>query len=139
MSGYAGDVTSKEAWEILNRDPNAVLVDCRTQAEWSFVGVPDLGELGKEPFFLAWQVYPQMQLNPAFAEQLAAAGVDAEKTVLFLCRSGARSRAAAIEMTKRGYERAFNVSDGFEGGPDEHGHRGRREGWKAAGLPWRQS
>jgi rhodanese-related sulfurtransferase len=56
-----------------------------------------------------------------------------------LCRSGARSRAAAIAMTRAGLERAYNVAGGFEGELDENRHRGLRNGWKAAGLPWKQS
>ena len=137
--GYAGDVTSAEAWKLLSEDPDAVLVDVRTHAEWTFVGVPDLRPLQREPVLIPWQSYPDMQVNPSFGDQLAAAGVSPDATVLFLCRSGARSRAAAIEMTARGYGRALNVSDGFEGGHDDGGHRGRVDGWKAAGLPWVQN
>ena len=141
MSGdqYAGDVTASEAWALLAEDPDAVLVDVRTHAEWTFVGVPDLRQLQREPVLVPWQAYPDMQVNTAFADQLVAAGVSGESTVLFLCRSGARSRAAAIEMTSRGYKRALNVSDGFEGNHDDAGHRGQTEGWKAAGLPWVQN
>jgi rhodanese-related sulfurtransferase len=58
--------------------------------------------------------------------------------VLFLCRSGARSRAAAVALTGLGFAKAFNVAGGFEGDPDGERHRGNINGWKAAGLPWRQ-
>ena len=58
--------------------------------------------------------------------------------MLIICRSGQRSRQAAVALTARGYSRCYNVSDGFEGGHDEERHRGTREGWKRAGLPWRQ-
>ena len=71
-------------------------------------------------------------------DQIAAAGVDKDTTLLFLCRSGARSKAAAIAMTDLGFTRAYNVSEGFEGNLDGNGHRGVAEGWKAAGLPWQQ-
>jgi rhodanese-related sulfurtransferase len=84
-----------------------------------------------------------MAPNPAFAaqtaEKLRAAGADAETPVLFLCRSGARSRAAAIAMTKAGFSKAYNVAGGFEGDLDQTRHRGARNGWKAEGLSWRQS
>ncbi len=135
---YAGDVNPSDAWSILSEDPKAVLIDCRTQPEWTFVGVPDLGGLGKETLFVPWQVFPTMQQNPAFGDQIAAAGVDKDATLLFLCRSGARSKAAAIAMTDLGFAHAYNVSEGFEGNLDENGHRGVAEGWKAAGLPWQQ-
>ncbi|MFQ5774449.1 MAG: rhodanese-like domain-containing protein [Kiloniellaceae bacterium] len=139
MAGeYAGDVSSRAAWDILARDPHAVLVDVRTEPEWRYVGLPDLADLGKRTVCVSWQVYPDMRHNPRFAEELEREGVSAERTVLLLCRSGQRSRDAAITLTARGYRRCYNVADGFEGPPDERRHRGARDGWKAVGLPWRQ-
>jgi rhodanese-related sulfurtransferase len=136
--GYAGDVTPTQAWSILKDAPNAVLIDVRTQPEWVFVGVPDLGPIGKRAGFVPWQVFPSMQVNPEFAKQVQAAGAAPGEPVLFLCRSGARSRAAAIALSKLGYGRAYNVSGGFEGPHDANKHRGATDGWKAAGLPWVQ-
>ena len=135
---YAGDLSVRESWDLLARDKDAVLVDCRSEAEWSFVGTPDLSSLGGKPVFVPWQTYPGMRPNLKFADQLRQAGVSAERTVLFLCRSGGRSKSAAIAMPAAGYSRCYNVAGGFEGGHDEVRHRGRREGWKAAGLPWIQ-
>ena len=140
--GYAGDLAPREAWNMLAADDRAVLVDCRTQAEWAFVGIPDLGGLGRQALLVPWQTFPDMSANPAFVEQvaaqMAAQGEEREAPVLFLCRSGQRSRAAAITMTARGYERCYNVSDGFEGPPDGAQHRGTVAGWKAEELPWKQ-
>lgn len=140
---YAGDVTPEDAWSSLAADEAAALVDVRTVAEWSFVGVPDLGQLAKRPLFHEWQSYPSMQVDPAFADRLAealqAAGAGAETPVYFLCRSGGRSQAAAIAMTARGYARCFNILGGFEGPLDGARHRGHSAGWKADGLPWMQS
>ena len=138
-SGYAGDLSSREAWEVLEREPNAALVDVRTKAEWGFVGVPDLSGLGKQAVLVCWQDYPTMQVNPNFVEAVAAAGVAKEAPVLLLCRSGQRSRMAAQALTAAGYRTCYNVADGFEGGHDAQGHRGRLEGWKASELPWRQN
>ena len=139
MNGqYAGDVSSPEAWEMLERDPQAVLIDVRTEPEWRFVGVPDPSGIERRTVCVSWQVYPGLCLNPDFIEQVAAAGVAPEQTLLLICRSGQRSRQAAVALTARGYSRCYNVSDGFEGGHDEERHRGTREGWKLAGLPWRQ-
>jgi rhodanese-related sulfurtransferase len=135
---YAGDVTSKEAWETLGREPGAVLVDVRTDAEWAFVGLPDLSQLGKGPILVPWQTFPDMRTNPNFAEEVGAKGVRHEQTVFLICRSGQRSRHAAMALTEAGYGPCFNVSDGFEGGHDAERHRGTTEGWKAAGLPWTQ-
>ena len=136
--GYAGDVEPKQAWEMLAKEPSAVLVDVRTDAEWGFVGVPDLSELGKDLVRVPWQRFPSMAMNADFASQVAANGVEQSSTLFFLCRSGQRSHAAAIAMTAAGYGPCYNVADGFEGPPDAERHRGTVAGWKFDGLPWRQ-
>ena len=132
------DVSPQAAWEALKTDPDAVLVDVRTDAEWNFVGLPDLSELGKKVVLIPWQMYPTMQVNSQFTENLRKAGVTPESRVYYLCRSGARSLAAGQAAQAAGFPQAFNVADGFEGpvGPD--GHRGGVAGWKAEGLPWVQ-
>jgi rhodanese-related sulfurtransferase len=135
---YAGDVAPREAWKILENDRAAILVDVRTDAEFSYVGVPDLSSLSKETSFVSWQMFPSMSVNPDFAEQVVSLGVTPETPILFLCRSGVRSRSAAQEMTARGYEKCYNVCEGFEGDPDTARHRGNVNGWKVAGLPWIQ-
>jgi len=135
---YAGDLTPQQAWEYLNNTPGAVLVDVRTKAEWSFVGVPDTDSTGQPARFVEWNTYPEGTQNPDFLDELAEAGVTSETPVVFLCRSGARSIAAAEAATAAGLGPAYNVLDGFEGATDSAGHRGSA-GWRAAGLPWRQS
>ncbi len=138
MANYAGDITPERAWQILASEGNAVLVDVRTKAEWSFVGVCDLGSLGKQPAFIEWQVFPSMERNELFGEAIESLDVPKEAPLLFLCRSGARSRSAAITTTECGYQACYNVAGGFEGDPNPERHRGRINGWKAAGLPWVQ-
>jgi rhodanese-related sulfurtransferase len=140
MSGqsYAGDVDSRHAWEILQEDPGATLIDVRTKPECRYVGHPDLKSLGKSAVFVEWQAYPDLAKNERFAEELREKGVAKDATLLLLCRSGARSKAAAILLTGLGYRHCYNVADGFEGPKDGEGHRGQSAGWKAAGLPWQQ-
>ena len=132
------DITPAETWEALRADPDAVLIDVRTDAEWNFVGLPDLAEAGKQPLLIPWQVYPSMQVNGAFAEHLRRAGLTPENKLFFICRSGARSHSAGMAAQAEGFGHAFNVADGFEGPVDAEGHRGKVAGWKADGLPWRQ-
>ena len=140
---YAGDLATDAAWTLLKDNPQAQLVDVRTMAEWSFVGVPDLSGIGREVHCVEWQSYPLMAINADFVSQtseaLRQAGAAAETPVLFLCRSGARSRAAAVAMTRAGFHHAYNIAGGFEGDMDQDRHRGNRNGWKATGLPWKQS
>jgi rhodanese-related sulfurtransferase len=138
---YAGDVSPAQAWAMLAGESDAVLVDVRSKAEWTFVGVPDLSKLGKRPLLIAWQTWQaagEMAPNGEFGGQMAAARIPLDAPVLFLCRSGGRSRSAAIAMTRAGYRRAYNISGGFEGSHDSDRHRGRTDGWKVSGLPWVQ-
>jgi rhodanese-related sulfurtransferase len=138
-AGYAGDVMPATAWTILSENKNAVLVDVRTRAEWSYVGLPELMAIGKKPVLLEWQVFPGMQQNSEFVSVLGNAVADKDTPLLFLCRSGARSAAAAKAMTAAGFSTCFNVAHGFEGPLNAEGQRGSAEGWKATGLPWRQT
>ena len=139
MTGnYAGDVSPREAWKILSSDKNALLVDVRTAPEWSFVGLPDLSTLGKRVLQQSWQVFPRMEVDPDFAARLGALAADRDAPILFICRSGARSRSAAMAMTAAGYSRCYNIANGFEGNHDAERHRGKLAGWKADGLPWTQ-
>ena len=142
-TGYAGDLLAIDAYWLLASDATSILIDVRTRAEWAYVGAPDIRTIGKIPYFLEWQSYPSMQVDQLFASRLGAtlesAGVERGAALVFLCRSGARSRHAAIAMTGAGWARCYNVSDGFEGSLDDSGRRGGACGWKAAGLPWVQS
>lgn len=132
-----GDLSPEQAWELLATDPEAVLVDVRTRAEWALVGMPDLSALGKRVLPLEWVTYPSGAPNGAFLDQLAAAGAAPGAPAVFLCRSGHRSVDAAEAAAAAGWSAAWNVLDGFEGELDAEGHRGAR-GWRARGLPWRQ-
>ncbi len=134
---YAGDVDPADSYAALQSDPDAVLVDVRTSAEWSYVGLPDLSQIGKRVIPLEWQRFPDGAPNGSFVEQLREAGVGEGAPIYFLCRSGVRSAAAAAVATAAGLGPAYNVSDGFEGPLDQDGHRAVA-GWKAVGLPWRQ-
>ena len=138
MADEIPEISPRDAWSLLEREPKAMLVDVRTEPEWNFVGVPDLSTIGKPLVRLAWQVYPQMAVDPGFADKLIAAGATPEHSLFFLCRSGARSLAAARLMASRGFARCYNVRDGFEGPADGARHRGQVAGWKHDGLPWVQ-
>lgn len=134
---YAGDITPQQAWELLQENPEAVLVDVRTDAEWKYVGVPETSSIGRRTVFVEWVGYPAGTPNVRFVDELRAAGIDGGP-VIFLCRSGQRSIGAAVAATAAGLAPSYNVLEGFEGALDAAGHRGA-EGWRATGLPWRQS
>ena len=127
---YAGALLPAEAHKLMLA--GAKLVDVRTKPELLYVGkVP--GALAVE-----WQTYPGNRENPEFIAELAAA-VPKDAPVMFLCRSGARSHAAADAATRAGWHSAYNVRAGFEGAKDAELHRNSVGGWRKAGLPWVQS
>ena len=127
--GYSGDVSPELAHRWW-KEGVAVLVDIRTDAERDWVGfIPGAPALE----FKHW---PGMQVDPQFGEKLRTI-VPAGKKAVLLCRSGIRSIAAAKAAEQVGIE-AYNILEGFEGDPDEQGHRNTRGGWRVRGLPWRQ-
>jgi len=128
---YAGAVTPKEAWR-LHAAGAAVIVDVRTAPERESVGrVPDA-------IAVEWRAYGAKEANPRFLGELEAA-VGRSDAVLFLCRSGVRSHHAAELAARAGFERAFNILEGFEGDLGSDQKRGMLGGWRRAGLPWVQS
>lgn len=138
-SGYAGDVLSVEAWEMLKNDPDAVLIDVRTVPEWMFVGVVDLTSLNKDPVYVSWREYPKMEVNENFVEQiLSVKKINKDSNIFFLCKIGGRSADAAIEMTNHGFTNCYNIAGGFEGDLNQDRQRGKENGWKSYNLPWEQ-
>ena len=96
---YAGDINPEKAWDLLKNNKDSHLIDCRTSAEWNFVGVPDLTNLGKNTHFVEWQSYPLMEKNENFLKEISDLGLSKDSTLIFICRSGARSRSAAEFLT----------------------------------------
>jgi len=139
------EIDPAEAYRHLESDSDAVLIDVRTRAEWAFVGMPDLSALGRPLWPLEWVTFPEMARNPDFLDEVASRiGGRPPGRPFFICRSGVRSMAAAqavaAMMARQGMQaHCTNVAEGFEGDLDENGQRGRKNGWKNKGLPWRQS
>ena len=128
--GYAGNVTPQEAWELVSSHVG-VLVDVRTAEERQFVGrVPD-------SIHVPWLIGPTLQRNPRFVRELETK-VRRDDVVLLLCRSGARSVAAAQALTESRFRNAFNILEGFEGELDDLHQRGNHSGWRFHRLPWSQ-
>lgn len=130
---YAGDLTPRQAWDLLASDEDALLVDVRTREEWEGVGVPDVPGAA----FVEWVSGQLRTPNPAFVDEVVAAGAAPGRPLVFLCRSGVRSMGAAQALTAAGLGPAYNVLQGFEGDPGPDGERGHT-GWRADGLPWRE-
>ncbi|MCR1161503.1 MULTISPECIES: rhodanese-like domain-containing protein [unclassified Paenarthrobacter] len=128
---YAGDLTPQDAWAKL--EAGAILVDVRTEGEWAHIGIPDTKATDNDPLFIQWNLAGGIP-NSRFIEDLRQqAPEDDGVELVFLCRSGQRSIAAAIAATQAGFT-AYNVLEGFEGEPDRYGER-TVNGWKNRGLP----
>ncbi len=128
---YAGDLTPQEAWDKLEQ--GAILVDVRTEGEWAHIGIPDTKATENDPLFIQW-TFPGGIPNPDFINDLnQQAPEDRSTELVFLCRSGQRSIAAAMAATQAGFT-SYNVLEGFEGDPDRFGER-TVNGWKNRGLP----
>lgn len=145
QSPHVSERSPQETWDILEQEPEAVLFDVRTDPEWGFVGLPDLSKLGNKMHCIEWAQYPGMSFNPRFLAEVKEALDGATPSKLFfLCRSGVRSLRAAEVVSEAlngdGHVcDCINVAEGFEGDLDASKRRGGLTGWKARGLPWRQS
>ncbi len=126
-------LTPQQSWDLMQANPEAVLIDVRTKVEHDFVGHP------LNAVHIPWKEAPDWQLNPQFIAQAKQAVKDSSVPVLLLCRSGARSLAAAEVLQQAGFKHLVNILDGFEGDIDKHKHRGNLGGWRFSQLPWEQS
>lgn len=130
---YAGAVTPQEAHAWVVADPNVMIVDVRTNAERDWIGKVQVNE--GQHAWVQWNLYPGGVRNAEFLTQLKDIA-SPDRVLLFLCRSGVRSRHAAALAAENGYRYSFDVLEGFEGDKDAHGHRKTVNGWCHAGLPW---
>lgn len=134
------EITPPEAWEILQSNPDAILVDVRTSMEFEYVGHP------MNAINIPWKEAPDWQINQDFVAQVKktlsdrkGAGEDIESLpVLTICRSGKRSMAAAEELIRQGFREVYNIEQGFEGDRDGAKHRSTINGWRFYNLPWEQ-
>ena len=68
---YKADLDPQQTFQKMQDDPQAVMIDVRTQAEWAYVGLPAVERLIR----LSWQEFPAMQVNENFVSQLEQAGL----------------------------------------------------------------
>ena len=135
------EISSQQAWEILEGDPQAVLLDVRTSMEYEYVGHP------LNAMHIPWMDAPDWNIDAGFVDKVREALVkrsgpdkNPESTVILaICRSGKRSQAAVEELAGHGFNHLYNIEDGFEGDMDNNKHRNTVNGWRVADLPWEQS
>jgi len=127
------NLVPQQAWEVLQSNAGAVLVDVRSKVEHAFVGHPP------GAIHIAWKEAPDWQVNNQFVADVKKVATNPNAPVLLLCRSGQRSLDAAKALENAGYQHLINIVDGFEGSLDANKHRGNLGGWRFVGLPWEQS
>ncbi|MBL8384196.1 MAG: rhodanese-like domain-containing protein [Burkholderiales bacterium] len=125
-------MTPREAYDFLRAHDDALLIDCRSEIEYFYVGHP-VGAI-----HVAWQEAPDWTINPDFAREVLREAKDKDRPILLICRSGKRTLDAARALEADGFADVTNVLHGFEGELDENFHRGTRSGWRHDGLPWEQ-
>ena len=149
-------IYANDAFELLKKDNNSFLVDVRTPEEVNFVGFVEPNSINNRLIFLPWQTLPHMNLNADFGEKLeesimAKSQVNSklphfkpslnliECKIIFICRSGSRSKQDANYSLNLGYKNCYNLAFGFEGELNNENQRGKINGWKASNLKWIQS
>jgi rhodanese-related sulfurtransferase len=125
-------VTPREAFESLAANPESLLIDCRSEIEFFYVGHP-VGAV-----HVAWQEAPDWTVNPDFSREVLAEAKSRERPVFLICRSGNRTLDAGRALEADGFVDVTNILHGFEGDLDDRSHRGNRNGWRHDGLPWEQ-
>jgi len=127
------NLTPRQSWDLMQQNPNAVLIDVRSKVEHGFVGHP-IGAI-----HIPWKEAPDWKVNAQFLRDVVNRVSNKNTPILLLCRSGQRSLDAAKALEDIGYQRLINIIDGFEGPLDAQNHRGNLGGWRFDNLPWVQN
>ena len=134
-------ISPEEAWDLVQNNPRALLIDVRSNMEYLFVGHPS------GAIHVPWIDEPEWNINPHFVQQIrqlllggvcrADSGANCAPIIL-ICRSGKRSLEAGKLLVTNGFGEVYNITEGFEGDLDVHHHRSSVGGWRFRGLPWEQ-
>ena len=133
-------ISPKEAYDLLKKNPQAVLIDIRSTMEHLMIGHP------RDAIHIAWLDEPDWTPNPRFVSHVRevllggflGADEDSPPSVVLICRSGRRSLEAGRALIESGIKNIFHVDSGFEGPMDENHQRSTIAGWRHDGLPWQQ-
>ena len=130
------ELSPKDVYHALAENENSLLIDCRTRAEWVYVGIPDICQTKGQLALIEWSDITGQQ-NLIFADQCREQA-SANTKIFVICRSGVRSAAACMSLVQNGFAKVCNVREGFEGDLDSQNHRSLTNGWKYHQLPWHQ-
>jgi rhodanese-related sulfurtransferase len=116
----------------MTKTPGTYIVDVRSVAEYFLIGHP-VGAFNIPLTFWNEKEH-SFDPNESFLEDIKAR-FKVTDVLIFICRSGDRSRRAAELALAAGFARAYNIAQGFEGEKDANGYR-TIGGWKNSGLPY---
>ena len=137
------EISPNQAFTMLKNNKLSLLIDVRTLQEWQNIGIVDDKDFCNKTLFNSWLMPPEMQINQDFIailndyiKQNFSNSSKSELELLFLCRSGARSLAAGNFTINNDYQNCYNITNGFEGDPNQFGARSLINGWLASKLPY---
>lgn len=133
-------LSPKKAYEVMSKNPQAVMIDIRSTMEHLMIGHP------RDAIHIPWLDEPEWTPNPRFVTSvrevllggLLGEGEEDPPVVVLICRSGRRSMEAAKVLIDAGINNVFHIDSGFEGPLDDEHHRSTQAGWRFEGLPWQQ-
>ncbi len=133
-------LTPQQAWQMIQDDPRATLVDIRSSMEYLFVGHP------KGAVHIPWIDEPDWVVNPHFVTEirklmlggLVCTMEEQCAPIILICRSGKRSLDAGRALLDAHLTHVYHVEEGFEGDLDDDHHRSSIGGWRFHELPWEQ-
>jgi sulfur-carrier protein adenylyltransferase/sulfurtransferase len=103
-------VSAREAYDALQADKRARIVDVREPREWDATGVPQKA----------------VRVSLGNLQRKAAEKLPGDAPVYLICASGHRSRNGGKILLELGYTQVYSVSGGIQA-------------WKQAGLPLKKS
>ncbi|WP_243633813.1 rhodanese-like domain-containing protein [Motiliproteus coralliicola] len=143
-------LTATEAWQMMQEQQDAILVDVRDPVEIKFTGFATPTQI-HVPWMVAdsngwsakrssWAMVKNPDFEAQLSNRLAALKAKPGTPIIVMCRSGSTRSAPAVNLlADQGYTNVWTVVDGFEGGKlkqgDSKGVRAQN-GWRNSGLPW---
>jgi rhodanese-related sulfurtransferase len=119
-------ILSKDLKKYLKNNPKSILLDVRTEEEWSSDGKPNGEVIGLKTYFLTIK-FSDGSFNQNFTSDFNKLNIENDYEILTMCMGGMRSQVAADILVKENYI-CSNISDGFLG-------NNKNAGWKKNGYP----
>lgn len=119
---------------MMQKNPEVILVDVRTPAEWQFVGYTPMAQIMVPSVKFDFSEMDDKKarykdvVNDDFVSEFEAKlfdlGADQNTTYVLMCRSGSsRAQPAAKMLYQYGYKNVYIMKDGFEGGKLKKGDK----------------